>query len=104
MRSCPQIPPRKSPTQSQSKWFRFRFSEALREERIVIRESQACETLRMQSPLLGLTHWRSFDVIGWRHAILWIDMNHEIYFALSQRIYRIRYPSGERLTLTLCSV
>ena len=29
----------------------------------------------------------------------WIDMNCEIYFALSQRIYRIRYPSGERLNL-----
>ncbi len=28
-------------------------------------------------------------------------MIEEIYFALSQRIYRIRYPSGERLTLTL---
>jgi hypothetical protein len=33
-----------------------------------------------------------------------IDMNDKIYFTLSQRIYRIRYPSGEQLTLTLCSV
>jgi hypothetical protein len=33
-----------------------------------------------------------------------IDMNCEIYFALSQRIYRIRYPSGNRLTLTLGNV
>jgi len=31
-------------------------------------------------------------------------MTAEIYFALTHRIYRIRYPSGERLTLTLCSV
>jgi hypothetical protein len=31
-------------------------------------------------------------------------MTAEIYFALAHRIYRIRYPSGERLTLTLCSV
>jgi hypothetical protein len=34
----------------------------------------------------------------------WIDMIEEIYFALARRIYKIRYPSGERLTLTLCSV
>jgi hypothetical protein len=54
-------------------------------------------------PLLGLTHSRSFDVIGSRYAIL-DRMNYEIYFALSHHIYRIRYPSGERLTLTLCSV
>ena len=27
-------------------------------------------------------------------------MTDEIYFALGHRIYRIRYPSGERLTLT----
>jgi hypothetical protein len=102
MRSCRQIPARKSSTQSQSNWFRFRFSEALA-KKIVIRESQACETIRAQYPLLGLTHWRSFDVIRWRYAIL-IDMIEEIYFALAHRIYKIRYPSGERLTLTLCSV
>jgi len=31
-------------------------------------------------------------------------MSHEICFALAQRIYRIRYPSGNRLTLTLGNV
>jgi hypothetical protein len=60
-------------------------------------------TLCDQSRLLSLTRCRSFEVIGSRYALS-IDMNHEICFALAQRIYRIRYPSGNRLNLTLGNV
>ncbi len=58
---------------------------------------------RINVDLTDLTLCRSSDVIRCRGSF-WIDMNSEIYFALPQRIYRIRYSSDKRLTLTLCSV
>jgi hypothetical protein len=58
--------------------------------------------LQINIDVLGLTLRRSFVVINGA-AQFWIDMTEEIYFALSQRIYRIGYRLGERLTLTLCT-
>jgi len=60
--------------------------------------------LQINVELTRLTPCQSSDVIGVSPGNSWINMNREICFALLQRIYRIRYPSGERLTLTLCSV